>query len=52
MKFKDYCAILGVERGATADAIKDAYRKLARKYHPDVAKEANAEARGKEMVTA
>ncbi len=52
MKFKDYYAILGLERGATADAIKDAYRKLARKYHPDVSREANAEARFKEMAEA
>jgi curved DNA-binding protein len=43
MKYKDYYATLGVPRDADADAIKTAYRKLARKFHPDVSKEANAE---------
>ncbi len=47
MKYKDYYAILGVERGAGDDEIKKAYRKLARKYHPDVSKEPNAEERFK-----
>ena len=42
MKYKDYYRILGVARGAGDDEIKKAYRKLARKYHPDVSKEANA----------
>ena len=49
MKFKDYYEILGVPRGATQDDVKRAYRKLARKYHPDVSKDADAEARFKEL---
>jgi len=49
MDFKDYYKIMGVERGASQDDIKRAYRKLARKYHPDVSKETNAEARFKDL---
>jgi curved DNA-binding protein len=49
MEFKDYYKIMEVARDATQDEIKRSYRKLARKYHPDVSKEANAEARFKEL---
>lgn len=49
MEFKDYYQILGVTRDAAADDIKKAFRKLARKYHPDVSKEPDAEARMKEV---
>ena len=52
MQYKDYYEILGVTRGADADEIKRAYRKLARKYHPDVSKEKNAENRFKEVQEA
>ena len=49
MQFKDYYRTLGVARAAPADEIRKAFRKLARKYHPDVSKEADAEARMKEV---
>lgn len=43
MEYKDYYAVLNVDRKASQDEIKQAYRRLARKYHPDVSKESNAE---------
>lgn len=49
MEYKDYYQIMGVGRDASADDIKRAYRKLARKYHPDVSKEKDAEAKFKEV---
>ena len=52
MKYKDYYKVLGVERNAGEDDIKKAYRKLARKYHPDVSKEANAKEKFQEVSEA
>lgn len=52
MEFKDYYATLGVEPGADDKAIKTAYRKLARQYHPDVSSLAGAEEKFKEVAEA
>lgn len=49
MEYKDYYKIMGLKRDATQDEIKRAYRKLARKYHPDVSKDPQAEQRFKEL---
>lgn len=49
MEYKDYYKILGVSRDVAQDELKKAYRKLARKYHPDVSKESNAEEKFKEV---
>jgi curved DNA-binding protein len=52
MEFRDYYKILGVQRTATAEEVKTSYRRLARKFHPDVSKEKNAEERFKEVQEA
>lgn len=52
MEYKDYYKVLNVEKNASDDDIKQAYRRLARKYHPDVSKEANAEDKFKNLQEA
>jgi curved DNA-binding protein len=49
MEFKDYYGALGIDRTASEDEVRKAYRKLARKYHPDVSKEADAEKRMRDI---
>src|ERR671937_745311 len=52
MEYKDYYKVLNIPRNASTEEIKKSYRKLARKYHPDVSKESNAEAKFKEVQEA
>jgi curved DNA-binding protein len=52
MRYKDYYKVMGVSRDASQEDVKRAYRKLARKYHPDVSKEPDAEEKFKELQEA
>ena len=52
MRYKDYYKVMGIARDASQDDVKRAYRKLARKYHPDVSKEKDAEEKFKELQEA
>ena len=52
MEYKDYYKVLGLQKTASADDIKQAYRRLARKYHPDVSKEKDAEEKFKNLQEA
>ena len=52
MKYKDYYAVLGLDRNASSEEIKKAYRKLAHKYHPDVSKDPAGEEKFKEVAEA
>src|ERR1700741_5018588 len=52
MEYRDYYQILGLQRTATAEQVKTTYRRLARKYHPDVSKEPNAEESFKDVQEA
>ena len=52
MEYKDYYKILGISKNASSDQIKKEYRKLARKYHPDVSKDPDAEKKFKEVAEA
>ena len=49
MDFKDYYKILGIDKAASSDDIRKAYRKLVRKYHPDVSKEPDAQERMRDV---
>ena len=52
MSKRDYYEVLGISKGASADEIKKAYRKLSKQYHPDLNKEEGAEAKFKEIAEA
>jgi len=52
MEYKDYYAVMGVDKKASQEDIQKAYRRLARKFHPDVSKEANAEEKFKNLQEA